>query len=56
MIKIPSLCSQYAVNMQVQNGSSTTAVMGVRARAYTHRETAALARIPGLLTRHSPHK
>lgn len=30
--------------------------MGVRARAYTHRETAALARIPGLLTRHSPHK
>jgi len=27
-----------------------------RARALTHRETAALARIPGLLTRHSPHK
>lgn len=35
MIKIPSLCSQYAVNMQVQNGSSTTAGMGVRARLHT---------------------
>lgn len=38
---------------------STTAGMGMGhggARALTHRETAALARIPGLLTRHSPHK